>query len=173
MADIKGKLTSSFGLKDKLALLAGGANLSLPEIGETLVVKCTGDLQIAKSGTAFMPLTVTPVIDDVNKERYRIKFDLVEGNEYKFFLPLIGREHMSKYMKEVNNNITGALVHIKVDHWANYDPKKVKTPAELDDQGRAKSASIVGVIASSDIGERVLEDIEAQIGNITNTGIVG
>lgn len=167
MADTKGKLTSSFGLKAKLELLAGGSNLKLPEIGETLIVKALDDLQIAKSGTSFLPLRVTPVIDNGNKERYQSKFDLVEGNEYKFFLPLIGREHMSKYMKEVNNNITGALIHIKVGHWENYDAKKVKTPAELDDQGRAKNATIVGVVASSDIGERVLEDIENQLGNLT------
>ena len=173
MANVVGQLKTNFGLKDKLALLAGGANLPLPEIGDILVVKCIGDLQVAKSGTSFMPLIVTPVIEDKDKERYQTKFDLVEGNEYKFFLPLIGREHMQKYMKEVNNNITGALIHVKVNHWENYDPKKVKVPAELDDQNRAKTAVIAGVVASSDIGERILEDLEEQIGNINNTGVVG
>lgn len=162
MADLPGGLLKSkFGLKEKLKLLSGGDNLQLPEIGDVLTVKILEDLQVAKSGKAFAPLLVKPIIDDAHKKLYAEKFEMVEENEYKFFLPLIGREHVSKYMKETNPNIANALLTVQVGEWKECPPEKI---ADRDDMGRAKNVSILRIEPD---GKQSLEDALAQVGNTT------
>lgn len=161
MATAKEQLTKNFGLKEKLKLLAGGDQLPIPEIGESLTVRALKDLEIAKSGKTFAPLMVTPIIDNGNKERYAKDFELVEENEYKFFLPLIGREHVTKYMKEVNQNLENSLITVEVKEWKDCPPEKIDANRDL--QGRAKTVVITRVAAFSDNPEQAMKDVEAQI----------
>lgn len=162
MTTAKEQLTKNFGLKEKLRLLAGGDQLPLPEIGDLLTVRSLKDLEVARSGKTFAPLMVTPVIDGVNKERFAKDFELVEGNEYKFFLPLIGREHVSKYMKEVNNSLENCLITVEIKEWKDCPPERIDIDRDL--QGRAKSVVITRVAAFSDNPEQAMKDIEEQIG---------
>lgn len=161
MVTAKEQLTKNFGLKEKLKLLSGGDQLPYPEIGELLTVRSLKDLEIAKSRKNFAPLMVTPIIDNENKERYAKDFELTEGNEYKFFLPLIGREHVTKYMKEVNQSLENSLITIEVKEWKDCPPEKIDVDRDL--QGRAKTVVISKVAAFSDDPEQAMKDVEAQI----------
>ncbi len=162
MVTAKEQLTRNFGLEEKLKLLAGGDQLPYPEIGELLTVRALKDLEVAKSGKTFAPLMVTPVIDVANKERFAKDFELVEGNQYKFFLPLIGREHVAKYMKEVNQSLENCLITIEIKEWEDCPPEKIAV--NRDDQGRAKTVVITKVAAFSDNPEQAMKDVEEQIG---------
>lgn len=160
MANVVGQLTKNFGLQDKLKLLAGGDQLPLPEIGDLLTVRSLKDLEVAKNGKNFAPLMVTPVIDDANKDRFAKDFELVEGNEYKFFLPLIGREHVSKYMKEINPSLENCLITIEVKEWKDCPEDKI---ADRDLQNRAKTVTIVRVAPFSADPEKALREVEEQL----------
>ena len=143
-------------LQNILKLL--GNRLPLPEIGELLTVRSLKDLEIAKNGKDLVPLMVTPVIDDANKERYAKDFGLVEGNEYTFFIPWFGREYINKYIKEANQNISNCLITIEIKEWKDCPPDK--TSVERDLQGRAKNVVITNVIPFSDNVEYILKDVE-------------
>ena len=161
MTTAKEQLTKNFGLIEKLKLLSGGDQLPYPEIGESLTVRSLKDLEVAKSRKTFAPLMVTPVIDSANKERFAKDFELIEGKEYKFFLPLIGREHVSKYMKEVNNSLENCLITIEIKEWKDCPPEKIDV--NRDEQGRAKTVEITKAVAFSDNPEQAMKDVEAQI----------
>jgi hypothetical protein len=139
MADIKEKLTSKFGLVERLKALSGN-NLPLPEVGEILTVRSLTDLQPAKSGKSLPPLTVTPIIPDINKERYKQDYDMEEGAEYKFFLPMVGRNLLGNYMRDVKLSLENCLITIEVKEW-----ETERQDVERDLSGKAKSAAIIRV----------------------------
>jgi hypothetical protein len=148
---------------DKLKLLAqsaGGEDLQLPEIGDILTLKVLEDLQISKDGKRFVPLKVSPIVPDDNKERFQNDFGIVEGNEYKFFLPVVGRNHVISYINNVNDNIKGSLLTVGVTEWATCDPNKI-TARDL--QGRAKSVAVISMVPFTEDGSQTLDEVEKAI----------
>jgi len=128
--------------EEKLSILneiSGGDFLQLPEIGDRLNLRVLEDLQVSKNGKN-LPLKVTPLPDEDQAARYA-SLGIVENEIYKFFIPRVGANHISKYIKQTNPDLTGCIITIKVEEWKNCPEDKI---AERDLRGRAKSVTIIG-----------------------------